>query len=83
MTHGKRILSNFAQYPYYKDFKQNPNLMTRTKFFWLLAAITFLSLFLFLGQTPFHTKGEPREAVVALSMLQQDNWTLPPFRCSI
>ena len=77
MTHGKRILSNFAQYPYYKDFKQNPNLMTRTKFFWLLAAITFLSLFLFLGQTPFHTKGEPREAVVALSMLQQDNWTLP------
>ena len=51
--------------------------MTRTKHFWLLAVVTFLSLFLFLGQTPFHTKGEPREAVVALSMLQQDNWTLP------
>ena len=49
----------------------------KTKHFWLLAALTFLLLFLFMGQTPFHTKGEPREAVVALSMLQQDNWILP------
>ena len=44
-----------------------------TKYFWPLAALTFVLLFLFMGQTPFHTKGEPREAVVALSMLQQDN----------
>ena len=33
--------------------------------------------FLFLGQTFFNTRGEPREAVVALSMLQQGNWVLP------
>lgn len=77
MIYLKRILSNFAQNLPNKDFKQNSKPMTRTKHFWLLAAITFLSLFLFLGQTPFHTKGEPREAVVALSMLQQHNWTLP------
>lgn len=51
--------------------------IVKTKHFWLLAALTFLLLFLFMGQTPFHTKGEPREAVVALSMLQQDNWILP------
>lgn len=27
--------------------------------------------------TPFHTKGEPREAMVALGMLQEGNWILP------
>ena len=35
------------------------------------------SLFLFLGETLFNTRGEPREAVVALSMLQDGNWILP------
>lgn len=30
-----------------------------------------------LGLTDFNTKGEPREAVVSLSMLQQDDWILP------
>lgn len=49
----------------------------KTRHFVLPAVITVLFLFLFLGQTPFHTKGEPREAVVALSMLQQHNWILP------
>ncbi len=49
----------------------------KTKYFGPLATLTFVLLFLFMGQTPFHTKGEPREAVVALSMLQQDNWILP------
>ena len=28
----------------------------------------------YLGLTNFHTKGEPREAIVAVSMLQNDNW---------
>ena len=37
----------------------------------------FLFLFLFLGEAYFNTKGEPREAGVALSILQQDNWILP------
>lgn len=45
--------------------------------FWLLALICFFSLFLFLGETFFHTRGEPREAVVALSMLNDGNWILP------
>ena len=35
------------------------------------------SLFFFLGETLFNTRGEPREAVVALSMLQDGNWILP------
>ena len=50
---------------------------TRKKYFWLLAAAVFVFLFLFLGLSPFNTKGEPREAVVAVSMLNQDNWILP------
>ena len=36
-----------------------------------------LVAFLVFGSDPFHTRGEPREAVVALSMLQQGNWVLP------
>lgn len=36
-----------------------------------------LSLLVFLGATPFNTRGEPREAVVAMSMLQDGNWILP------
>lgn len=40
----------------------------------IIATITFLP---WLGLTPFHTKGEPREAIVALSMLQSGNWILP------
>ncbi len=51
--------------------------MFKNKWFWLLAALCVLSLLMFLGQTFFHTRGEPREAVVALSMLQQGNWVLP------
>ncbi len=31
----------------------------------------------FLGCTLFNTRGEPREAVVALSMLKEGNWILP------
>ncbi len=51
--------------------------MYRRSYFWPLAGLCILSLFLFLGQTFFNTRGEPREAVVALSMLQQGNWVLP------
>ncbi|MDE7154628.1 MAG: glycosyltransferase family 39 protein [Muribaculaceae bacterium] len=40
--------------------------------------ILLLLLFIpFLGFTLFNTKGEPREAVVAMSMLQQHDWILP------
>jgi 4-amino-4-deoxy-L-arabinose transferase-like glycosyltransferase len=34
-------------------------------------------LFLFLGHSNFHTRGEPREALVAFAMLEDGNWTLP------
>ncbi len=40
----------------------------------------FIALFVtvpFLGLTEFNTKGEPREAVVSLSMLKYGDWTLP------
>lgn len=41
------------------------------------AAICLVTLVPFLGFSDFYSKGEPREAVVALSMLQTDNWVLP------
>lgn len=50
---------------------------TRSRLFWMLALLCFLSLFLFLGQTYFNTRGEPREALVGMAMLQEGNWTLP------
>lgn len=51
--------------------------MTKDRYFGLLACVVFVFLFLFLGESPFNTKGEPREAVVAFSMLEQSNWILP------
>lgn len=44
---------------------------------WVLAILCIISLFLFIGEAFFNTRGEPREAVVALSMLQEKNWILP------
>lgn len=49
----------------------------RIHLFWILALLCFLSLFLFLGQSHFHTRGEPREALVAQAMIADGNWTLP------
>ena len=43
---------------------------------WPLAALCVITLFLFLGDTLFNTRGEPREAVVALSMLKEGNWVI-------
>ncbi len=43
-----------------------------------LLAATFIP---FLGLTLFNTKGEPREAIVALSMLRSGNWILPQSYC--
>lgn len=47
------------------------------KRFWILLIISGLSLITFLGCAYFNTKGEPREAVVSLSMLKYGNWILP------
>ena len=45
----------------------------------LIAVIVVAALMLlpFLGLTDFNTKGEPREAVVTLSMLKTGDWILP------
>ncbi|MBQ9077056.1 MAG: glycosyltransferase family 39 protein [Muribaculaceae bacterium] len=45
--------------------------------FWLITAFTIVTFLPFLGETLFNTKGEPREAIVAVSMLQGGNWILP------
>ena len=47
------------------------------KYIWILLTVCFFSLILFLGNALFNTKGEPREAVVALSMLNEGNFILP------
>lgn len=47
------------------------------KYFWILLGICFVSLIIFLGNALFNTKGEPREAIVAVSMLKYGNWILP------
>lgn len=49
----------------------------RVVLFWLLAALCMFVMLPFLGSPDFNTKGEPREAVVSLSMLQTGNWILP------
>ena len=40
----------------------------------IVALITALTMLPFLGATEFYTKGEPREAIVAVTMLQAGNW---------
>ncbi|MCM1428463.1 MAG: glycosyltransferase family 39 protein, partial [Clostridium sp.] len=43
----------------------------------LLLTLLIVTFIPFLGETWFNTKGEPREAVVALSMINSGNWILP------
>ena len=52
-------------------------LYVRKRLFWILAFAGCLSLVIFLGMGLFNTKGEPREAIVALSMLQSGDWICP------
>ena len=44
---------------------------------WMVLLMAIVTLLPFLGLNEFSTKGEPREAVVAMSMLQQNNRILP------
>ncbi len=44
---------------------------------WTLFAILVVVLVPWLGLVLFNTKGEPREAIVAVSMLQSGDWILP------
>lgn len=43
----------------------------------LVLVVACVALLPFLGLTEFTTKGEPREAVVALSMIERGDWVLP------
>lgn len=45
--------------------------------FWFIALLSTLVIVPFLGETIFYSKGEPREAIVAFSMLESGNWALP------
>ena len=45
--------------------------------FWLIVLLSILVLVPFLGEALFYSKGEPREAIVAVTMLQTGNWILP------
>ncbi|MCC8114460.1 MAG: glycosyltransferase family 39 protein [Bacteroidales bacterium] len=44
---------------------------------WLLLFALIVLLLPWLGETLFSAKGEPREAIVAMSMLESGNWILP------
>lgn len=50
---------------------------TENRYFVFLLIMGLASLVLWLGCGLFNTKGEPREAVVALSMLQTGDWISP------
>lgn len=45
--------------------------------FWIIVAVVALTFLPWLGETVFNTKGEPREAIVAYTMLQTGDWILP------
>ena len=47
------------------------------KALWFVTILAIVMLIPFLGLTEFNTKGEPREAVVAYTMLEHGNWILP------
>ena len=47
------------------------------KALWMVIILAIVMLIPFLGLTDFNTKGEPREAVVAYTMLEHGNWILP------
>lgn len=47
------------------------------KAFWFIALLSVIMVVPFLGETIFYSKGEPREAIVAFSMLESGNWILP------
>ncbi len=44
---------------------------------WLLLAVLIIMFIPWLGESLYNTKGEPRESIVAVSMLNSGNWILP------
>jgi len=51
--------------------------MSRRRAAWLVVFLAIAVLVPWLGETLFNTKGEPREAIVAVSILDSGNWILP------
>lgn len=49
----------------------------RKKAVWFLMILGALVIIPFLGETIFYSKGEPREAIVAYTILESGNWVLP------
>ena len=43
----------------------------------ILGIVCTLVFLLFLGKTPFHDRGEPREALVVRDIVLQGRWLLP------
>lgn len=50
---------------------------SRRRILFMFVCVLLLAIVPLLPQSDFNTKGEPREAVVAMSMLQQNDWILP------
>lgn len=50
---------------------------TRNALLLILVLVCIFTLLPYIGIINFHTKGEPREAIVAVSMLNHQNWILP------
>ncbi len=56
------------------------NRLSPTRIGWetlLVAGLLILTFIPFLGENLYSTKGEPREAVIAVAMLQSGDWVLP------
>lgn len=49
----------------------------KKKALWAIALLSICVILPFLGETIFYSKGEPREAIVAVSILESGNWMLP------
>lgn len=49
----------------------------KMRYLYVLLFLTVMMTLPWLGLTDFNTKGEPREAIVAQTMLSQNNWILP------
>ena len=49
----------------------------KMRYLYVLLFLTVVMTLPWLGLTDFNTKGEPREAIVAQTMLSQDNWVMP------
>ena len=62
---------------YNKKLVEHSNNTLKSQSLWVLTLICLTMFFLFLGETSFYSRGEPREALVGAAMIQQNNWILP------